>query len=323
MATYRIVVTDDRHHAYEEERTVLGKIDGEVIVADCATTAEVIAASADADALLCNLAPLTAEAMPHLRRCRVISRYGVGCDNVDVAAAAAQGIWVANVPDYCVEDVSDHTLGLLLCCLRRIRLLDREVRAGHWNIASKQPIFRLRGKTYGLVGYGLIARAVHRKLRGFAFDRVLVHDPFVPEETIRSAGAEKVGLDDLFEQSDALSIHVPLNQKTAGMIGRPLLERMKPTAILVNVSRGPVIDEDALVESLRGGHPMIAGLDVFSQEPPPPHHPLLKLDNAVLSDHAGYFSRESISELKTQAARNIAEVLCGRPPIFPVNQPVA
>jgi D-3-phosphoglycerate dehydrogenase / 2-oxoglutarate reductase len=321
MAQFRIVVTDDRHHGQDEERAVLREVGGEVIVANCATPDEVAAAAAEADGVLCDQAPMPAEVMPALRRCRVISRYGVGCDNVDLSAAAAQGIWVANVPDYCVEDVSDQTLALLLACMRRIPLLDREVRAGHWNVGSKQPIYRLQGKTYGLIGYGLIARAVHRKLRGFEFARVLVHDPFVTADVIREAGGIKVELDELCQQADALSIHVPLNDKTRGMIGKAQLAAMKPTTILINVARGPVVDEAALVESLRQGRPMCAGLDVFAQEPPA-GSAVLGLDSVVLSDHVGYFSRESFSELKTKAARNIAEVLCGRPPIYPVNRPV-
>ena len=220
MADFRIVVTDDRHHRQDEERAVLGEVGGKVIVANCATPAEVMAAAAEADGVLCDQAPMPAEVMPALRRCRVISRYGVGCDNVNVAAAAANGIWVANVPDYCVEDVSDHTLALLLACMRKVPLLDREVRAGHWNTGSRQAIYRFQGKTYGLVGYGLIARAVHRKLCGFDFARFLVYDPFVTAEAIRAAGAVKVELDQLCQQSDAMSIHVPLNDKTRGMIGR-------------------------------------------------------------------------------------------------------
>jgi D-3-phosphoglycerate dehydrogenase len=323
MARYRVVATDDRHHGHAEERSVLAAVDAEIVVVPCTTPAEVAAAVADADAVLCDQAPMPAEVIGVLSRCRVISRYGVGCDNVAVAAATARGIWVANVPDYCVEEVSDHTLALVLACVRRLRLLDSEVRAGKWNVGSAQPIHRLQGKTYGLVGYGLIARTVHRKLAGFQFGQVLVYDPFVPAETVRSAGAEQVGLDELCERSDVISVHVPLNDATRGLIGAKQCGRMKSTAVLVNVARGPVVNEAALVEGLLRGQPMMAGIDVFESEPPVASNPLLQLSNVIVSDHVAYYSRESIAELKFKAARNVAEVLAGRPPLYPVNRPAS
>ena len=322
MAKFRIIATDDRHHRLDEERAVLAPVGGEVVVVLCTTPAEVVAAAAEADGVLCDLAPMPAEVMPALRRCRVISRYGVGCDNVNIAAAAACGIWVANVPDYCVEDVSDHTIGLLLACMRRLPLLDREVRAGHWNVASKLPIFRLLGKAYGLVGYGLISRAVHRKLQGFQLRHILVYDPFVSDEVIRAAGGIKVELDELCEQADAISVHVPLNDKTRGLIGRSHWRH-----------------ETHGGAHQRGPRPRGGRSGVGRRTPPEPADdcgrqrvrpgslrpfqiPYWRIDNVVLSDHAGFFSRESVSELKTKVAQNIAEVLCGRPPVYPVNRPV-
>lgn len=320
QSVYTIVVTDDRHGAYEEERAVLREVGGEVIVANCATPDEVVQAAREADGVLCNLAPMPAPVIAALRKCRVISRYGIGCDNVDIPAATARGIWVTNVPGYCAEEVSDHTLALLLACLRQVPKLDRAVRQGRWNIVASEPVRRFRGKTYGLVGYGAIARTVRRKLRGFEPGQVLAYDPFVDNAVFRADDVTRVSLEDLCRRSDFISVHTPLTEQTRKLIGPSQLAAMKPTAIFINVSRGPVVDEAALLQALQRGGIYMAGLDVFEQEPPAPDHPFFKLDNVVLSDHAGYFSLESFTELKTTAARNIAAVLTSGKPLHPVNK---
>ncbi len=322
MSEYTIVVTDDRHHVYAEEQTVLQEINAKLVVKNCSTAQEVGEAVKDADGVLCNLAPMPAVVIESMKKCRVISRYGVGYDNVDVEAATARGIYVANVPDYCVEDVSDHTMALLLACLRKIPRLDQGVRQGLWLLAPKQEIRRIKGKTYGLIGYGLIARALHRKLGGFGLGQILVYDPYVDEATVKKAGGTPTTLENLCRNSDFISIHTPLNKNTRGMISRPQFDAMKPSAILINVSRGPVIDEVSLVEALEKKKIHMAGLDVFENEPPGPNHPLFKLDNVVLSDHAGYFSLESFAELKTKAARNVVEALSGIRPRYAINKPI-
>ncbi len=321
MKEYTIVVTDDRHLAYAEEQAVLKDINGRLVVKNCGTAEEVREAVQDADGVLCNLAPMPAAVFASMKKCRVVSRYGVGYDNVDVEAATAKGIYVANVPDYCVEDVSDHTLALLLACVRKIPRLDRGVRQGLWLLAPKEDIRRIKGKTYGLIGYGLIARTLHRKLGGLGLDQVLVYDPFVDEVTIKKAGGTPTSLENLCRNSDYISIHTPLNKNTRSMISRPQFEIMKSSAILINVSRGPVVDERALVEALENRTIHMAGLDVFETEPPGPDNPLLKLENVVLSDHAGYYSRESFAELKTKAAQNIVQALSGKRPLYAINHP--
>jgi len=190
-----------------------------------------------------------------------------------------------------------------------------------WLLAPTQEIRRIKSKTYGLIGYGLIARALHRKLGGFGLEQVLVYDPFVDEATVKAAGGTPATLEDLCRNSDFISIHTPLNKNTRGMISRPQFEIMKSSAILINVSRGPVVDEGALVEALQNNKIHMAGLDVFETEPPSPDNPLLKLENVVLSDHAGYYSRESFAELKTKAAQNIVEAITGKRPRYAVNKP--
>ena len=319
MATFNVVVTDDRFGSYREEQEVLAPLGAGLEVKNLGGPPDAIAALRHADAILVNLFPLTAQIISELEKCRVISRYGVGYDNVDVDAATRKGIWVARVPDYCHEEASDQSLALLLACVRKIAYKDRKIRQGAWNLHGDQPTGRIAGKTLGIVGYGRVGRAVHRKVGGFGLGRVLVCDPTEDPEIIRAAGARKVGLRELIEQSDFISLHVPLKPDTLHLIGRSELAQMKPGVILINCSRGPVVDEQALAEALVSGHIGGAGLDVFETEPLPVHSALRSLDNVVLSDHAGWYSEESVVELKRKAARNVAAVLGGGTPLYPVN----
>lgn len=317
---FRVAVTDDRYGgAYDEERAVLAELGAELAVNDFKSEDEAIAGLAAADGVLVNLFPMSARVISSLRRCRVLSRYGVGFDNVDVAAATAKGIWVARVPDYSIEDVSDQALALLLACVRGVAYKDRGVRAGRWNMHKEVPTHRIAGRTLGLVGYGAIARCLHRKVSGFGLARVLVVDPYVDAAAVRKAGAEPVDLDRLLRESDYVSVHVPLGPETRGMIGAREIGLMKPAAILVNTSRGPVVDERAVAAALAERRIAAAGLDVFETEPLAADSPLRRLENVVLSDHAGWYSEESVPELKSKAARNVAAVLAGGKPAYPVN----
>jgi len=323
MATLKVVVTDDRYGSYEEENAVLKEIGVSVEVHDQMDEAETVRVLKQADGILVNLHPLPAGIIEKLEQCRVISRYGVGYDNVDVQTATSKGIWVARVPDYCLEDVSDQAMALLLGCVRKVAFKDRRIREGAWNLHKEQPSYRIAGKTLGLVGYGAIARTLHRKMSGFSLARVLVFDPYLDPKKISENGAESVTLRKLLKEADYVSVHAPLNEETRGLIGSRELSLMKRTAILVNTSRGPLLVEKAVADALAGGKIAAAGLDVFESEPLPPDSPLLKLDNTILSDHAGWYSEESVAELKTKAARNVLVVLQGGKPIYPVNYPAS
>ena len=223
-ARFTVVVTDDRYGgAYGEEKAVLAEIGAELVVRDFKSEDEAIAGLAAADGALVNLFPMTARIISSLSRCRVLSRYGVGFDNMDIAAATAKGIWVARVPDYSIEDVSDQALALLLSCVRGVAYKDRAVRAGRWNLHKEVPTHRIAGRTLGLVGYGAIARCLHRKTSGLGLGRVLVFDPYVKADAVRAAGAEPADLETLLRESDYVSVHVPLGPETRGMIGAPQL----------------------------------------------------------------------------------------------------
>lgn len=321
MAGFKVIVTDDRYGSYEEEKTVLKEIGASVEVHNLGNEGQTIEVLRDADGILVNLHPLPATVIQELQKCRVISRYGVGYDNVSVETATAKGIWVARVPDYCLEDVSDQALALLLGCVRKVAFKDRRIREGAWNLHREQPSYRITGKTLGLIGYGAIARTLHRKISGFGLGRVLVFDPYLDPKKIEENGAESATLRSLLKNSDYISVHAPLNDGTQGLIGSRELSLMKKTAILINTSRGPLLEEKAVAEALANGKIAAAGLDVFEAEPLPAESPLRQLDNVILSDHTGWYSEESVTELKTKAAQNVLAVLNGGKPIYPVNHP--
>jgi len=322
MSRFLVVVTDDRHGSYDEEKQVLSQIDATLEVHDFKNDLEAVEVLRNADGVLVNLFPLGANVIARMTKCKVISRYGVGYDNVDVDAATRAGIQVTRVPDYCVEDVSDHALALLLGCVRKIAYKDRNIRSGRWNLDRDQPIYRIRGKVLGFVGFGAIARALKRKVSGLGLAKVLVYDPFLEPSSVKAEGAEQVTFDTLLRESDYISVHAPLSRETKGMLGEKEFSIMKKEVILINTSRGPIVNEDALIEALQSKRIAYAGLDVFEKEPLPEKSPLLKLDNVVLTDHSAWYSVEAMAELKTKAAQNIVEVLTGRKPTYPVNEVV-
>ncbi|MDR1108584.1 MAG: C-terminal binding protein [Spirochaetaceae bacterium] len=315
----KIVISDDRFGWSDEEQRVLRDMNADLFIADCFTEEALIEACADADGILLNQAPMSARVIGTLKKCRVISRYGIGYDNVDLLAAEEQGIWVTNVPGYCTEEVAEHALGLLLAAVRWIPFKDRGVRQGGWNL--NRPIRRLSGSVLGIVGFGATGQALWKKVQGLGFSRVLIADPHINAKLSPDMAAEAASFTTLLEEADFISLHVPLNEQTRHCINPGSIGRMKDGAVLVNVSRGQVIDEAALARALASGKIGAAGLDVFESEPLPPEHPFLSLDNVILTDHSAYYSRESVSALKTRAAMNVREVLEGRIPKFAVNRP--
>ncbi len=319
MEEFRIIVTDDRYESYTEENRVFSELGASVEVHNLDNSETSMEILKKADAVLVNLFPMTREVIGSLDRCKVISRYGVGYDNVDVTAATEMGIWVTNVPDYSMEDVSDHTFALLFDCVRKITYRDRMIRKGKWNTHKNWPSYRTAGKTLGIIGFGAIGKTLLRKISSLGLGRILVHDPFVKPEAVKKAGGIPVSFNELLEKSDYISLHVPLTEKTTGLIGEKEFKRMKTNCIFINTSRGPVVDEDALFRALESGSIAAAGIDVYRKEPLPPESPLRTLDNIILTDHAGWYSEESIVELKTKAALNVLTVLKGGKPAYPLN----
>jgi D-3-phosphoglycerate dehydrogenase len=322
MSQYTVVVVSLGYESYVIEREILRAVDAELVLAprDCLTEDEVVVAAGRADAILVREAPVSARVIDGLPRCRAIVRYGVGVDNIDLKHARQRRVYVANVPGYGTEEVSDHAAALLLACIRRLRTRDANLRQGRFETDIREPIFRTTGKTLGLIGYGQIGRALHRKWKGFLPQRVLVFDPYAQPEVIRENGAEAAELDTLFGESDYISLHAPLTPQTRHIINAANLKKMKPTAILINTARGDLLDEAALAKALREGRIAAAGLDVFEEEPLASDHPFISMHNVVLSGHVGWYSKDAVTELQTRAAREIVRVLSGCVPQCWVNR---
>lgn len=320
IAAMKVLIIDDKFSAYEEERGQFKDLDVDVVHCSGLDALEVEPLVADVDAVIVNLFPVRASLIKKMERCRIIARYGVGFDSVDVAAATEKGIWVANVPDYATEDVSDHAMALLLSCIRKVPLHDAGIRRGEWNLHKVQKSNRTKGKVLGIIGFGAIGSAVFRKSRGFEFDRVLAHDPYIDRSRLAAAGAVPAEFRELLRESDYVTLHVPLNDETRHMIDEKALSDMKPSSILINTSRGGVVDTAAMVRSLHSASIAYAGLDVFEEEPLPAGSPLFDLENVILTSHCGWYTEESVVEMKTKVGRNVAEVLAGRQPVYPVNK---
>ena len=316
MGRFHVFVTDQRQPSFEIERRILEEIGADLTLCNCVTEDDIIQECTDADAVMLDLAPMTGKAIRALKKCKVISRYGVGVDNVDLAAADECGVQVCNVPDYCMEDVSDHAIALLFACLRNVVLRDREIRKGSWNIVAKG--FRVQGKTLGVIGAGRIARALVRKLSGFDLREVVAYDPFLTAEQLEELGMRKVEFDELLHISDFVSLHLNLTDETRNIIDADALSKMKETAILINVSRGGLVDSDALLNALENDKILCAGLDTHAEEPVPKDSRFMTLDNIVMTDHAAYNTVEGVAELKEKSARNIAAVLLGKRPVYPI-----
>ena len=282
---------------------------------------EFLAEAADCDALLNTYAgPITAEAMARMPRCRIIARYGIGVDTIDLGAATEAGIIVTNNPTYCIDEVAEHALALLLACARKIALYDRLVRAGRWEVPPGKPMFRLAGRTLGLVGFGNIARAVAVRAAALGL-RVLYHDPFVRPGQFAVPG-ERRELSELLAESDFVSLHPPLNAQTRGMMNDDAFARMKPTAFLVNCSRGPIVDTAALVRALDAGRIAGCALDTTDPEPLPDPHPLRGRDNALITPHAAWYSEQAMVGLQAGAPSEVRRVLTGQWPVNVVNPAV-
>lgn len=275
----------------------------------------------EVDAVLHLRGILHARHIDLLSRCRIIAHYGTGVDRVDVAAATRRGIWVTNGPRYAVDEVSSHAIALLLAVARKIVAADRAVRSGQWHIRPIVPVHRIAGRTLGLMGFGNIARATGRKGRALGLD-VVAHDPYIAPDVFASEGVRAADFAGCLAAADFLSVHLPLTAQTRGIINTEALARMKTGAMLVNTSRGGVIDEPALLEALRSGRLAGAGLDVFAQEPLPADHPMLSLPNVTVSGHIGFYSEESIQQMQRDAAEQVVTALQGAAPPFLVNPQV-
>src|SRR5438128_671209 len=298
---------------------VVGRIGAKLQLAAEATPDAILRVAKDADALLVTYAKITAPMIEQMPRCRIISRFGIGVDNVDLDAATQAGIVVTKVPDYCIDEVSDHAMALLLSAVRKIPMATDQVHAGTWKMPNFVPIHRLRGSVLGLVGFGRIPQLVAPKAKSFGL-RVVAYDPFIPKDVFSNAGVEQVDFPQLLKISDYVSIHSPLTPETKGLFNADAFRQMKKGSYVVNTARGPIIDEAALAAAIDSGHIAGAALDVMTNEPPV-NSPLIGKRNVIITPHTSFYSDESLVELQTKASQEVANVLTGKPARNPVNTP--
>lgn len=320
MTRRRVLVTDVTWRDTAIEQAVLAAVGADLVRAPTGAEAELVELVREADAILTCFAEVTPAVVAAGERLKVIGRYGIGVDNIAVAEATARGIPVTNVPAYCLDEVAEHVLAMILSLVRGLHRYDRAVRAGDWSLATGLPIRRLRGTTLGVVGYGRIGRTLADRARAFGME-VVVHDPRHPPRA-GDAGPEALGLLELAARADFVSLHVPATAETVGMIGAEFLAAMRPTAYLINAARGAIVDQDALVAALQADEIAGAGLDVFVPERLPADHPLLRCDRVLATPHTAFYSEESIADLARLAAGNVAAVLDGRRPADVVNPEV-
>jgi len=313
MSKYKVVVSDQVFPSVDIERDLLSDIEADLIVATGDVDA-VLDVAGDADAILNTYLPWSAGSIARLENCRIIARYGIGFDNVDLDAARDAGIVVTNVPDYSVEEVATHALALILAALRKVVAADASVRAGEWTVDNFRPIHRLSTLTAGLIGYGRIARRIAAPLQALGAG-IIAHDPYLEPG---SDMPPLLSLDAVLSQADIISLHVPLTEQTRGLIGEDALEMVKQGAILVNTSRGPLVDLDVLADALETGRLSAAALDVFDVEPVDPAR-LQGIPNLIATPHMAYYSEEALQESQRKAATQVIKVLTGQKPDYQVN----
>ncbi|MCV2488621.1 C-terminal binding protein [Geodermatophilus sp. YIM 151500] len=299
----RVLVTDAEYGSLDLEADVLGAAGHELLTARCRTAADVIGAAQDVDAVIVQYAPISAEVLAALPRLRLVSRYGVGVDVVDLEAARARGVWVCNVPDYGTVEVALHAVAMLSALLRNLAGHGRHVREGRWDYRLGGPLRRPGGLTLGVVGLGRIGRMTMERAAPW-FGDVVGHDPYLPDAAWPD-GVERLGLEDLFARSHAVTLHLPLTAETQGLVGPDLLARMPAGSYLVNTARGGLVQPDAVLQALEDGRLAGVALDVLPEEPPPAGHALLGHPGALVTPHVAWYSQESEVELRRTAAENV------------------
>lgn len=321
MTNKIVLVTDYTWPSTAPEAAVLAEVGATLLIAETGSEEELLSLVPQADGILTCFKKVSANVIRAGQKLQVVGRYGIGVDNIAVDEATRLGIPVTNVPAYCLDEVAEHTLALLLACARKVVIYNEAAHAGNWSLSTGMPVYRVRGQTLGVIGFGKIGQTVAEKARAFGL-RILAYDAYISPEAIIACGAEAVSLDALLEQSDFVSLHTPLTPETRGLLNAERLRHMKPTGFVLNTARGGLIVTDDLVQAVDEGRIAGAALDVFDPEPLPASHRLWTLPNIIATPHTAFYSEESVQDLETLAARNVADVLSGRRPASVVNPDV-
>jgi len=313
MTKLLVAVTDSPFPNLDPATQVLSELNAELKLAKGTTPEDILAIAREADGLLVTYAKVTAQMIEQLKRCKVIARFGIGVDSVDIDAATRAGIIVTNVPEYCEDEVSDHAMALLLSLIRKIPFANKQTHAGVWSMPAVVPIHRLRGSVLGLAGFGKIPRLVAVKAQAFGL-QVQTYDPYVSSEAAAKLGVKLVSLPELLKTSDYISIHAPLTPETDRMFNADAFRQMKRSALLVNTARGPLVDVEALVDAL--DNKLIAGaaLDVLPQEPPPSNFRLLGRDDVILTPHTSFYPKSRWSNFRRRPHSRLPWFSAGRSP---------
>lgn len=320
MAKYKIVISDYQYDTIEPQREVArGFQDAELLDFQCRTEEDVLEYAKDADIIINQYAPMTARVINGLDRCRAIIRYGIGVDTIDIEAANAKGIYVCNVPDYGVDETSNHAISMILALARKLPVIMADVKRGNWGLECGKPMHRFAGSTLGLVGLGRIATAIAEKMAAFHL-HIITYDPYVSEAHAAETGVTLVDFETLCRTSDYISIHCPSTDENYHLMDREVFRMMKPTAYLINAARGSIVDEEALIEALETGEIAGAGLDVLEKEPIDVNSRLLQMDQVIVTSHFGGYSEEAIFTLQKKAAMEAVNILSGNPPFNAVNR---
>jgi D-3-phosphoglycerate dehydrogenase / 2-oxoglutarate reductase len=319
MSQITIAITDSPFPSLDPAKKALARLDPEYRMANSPAADDILAVARDADAILVTYATLSGDLLRQLTKCKAIGRFGLGVDNIDLPAAKACGIAVNYVPDYCLREVSDHAMALLLALARKVTLANKLVQeSGRWEVPPLVPLRRLEGQVLGLVGFGNIPRALAPKAKAFGL-KVSAHDPYVAKDVLDAAGVEGVSFDELLARSDFVSVHAPLLPATRGLMNAAAFAKMKKGAYLINTARGPLIDEPALIAALDSGELGGAALDVVTTEPLAEDSPLIGRDNVILTPHTAFYSVEALEELQTKCASDVARVLSGGKAVYPIS----
>jgi D-3-phosphoglycerate dehydrogenase / 2-oxoglutarate reductase len=313
-----IAITDSPFPSLDPAKNELARLDPEYRMAKSPAADDILAVARDADAILVTYAKLPGDLLRQLTRCKAIGRFGLGVDNIDLPAAKELGIAVNYVPDYCLREVSDHAMALLLALARKVTLANKLVQSGRWEVPPLVPLRRLEGQVLGLVGFGNIPRTLAPKAKSFGL-RVVAHDPYVSAQVFADAAVEDASFEALLGMSDFVSVHAPLLPATRGLMNAAAFAKMKRGAFLINTARGPLVDEAALAAALDSGQLGGAALDVVVTEPLAMDSPLIGRDNLILTPHTAFYSVEALEELQTKCASDVARVLSGEQAVYPIS----
>ena len=321
----KVVIADHDYGNLDIERPILEAAGARVVALQAKSEEDLFEEARDCDAIINQYARVGAATIDRMERCKVIARYGIGVDIVDVEAATRKGILVTNVRDYCTDEVADHAIGLWLALARKLVQYNAATHNGIWQWQTGRPIYRLRGRTMGIVSFGKIGQAIAQRAKVFGVS-LIAYDPYLPRDVFLTKGVNRVGKDEILERSDYLMMQVPMTPETLHFLGEAELSRMKQGSIIVNTGRGPTIDNRALYRALVRKQIAGAGLDDPEEEPAkrkrwdPSGNPLFSLDNVIITSHVAYYSEESIRLARETAACEVARILKGERPLNPVNE---